>query len=107
MLARRSGCRSGRSTSCCGIEGALAAWPHRSRPGHPPGGRGKGRLSAASVTIVAEAIRDEYLTRQRKPAEAVMRTVRDRYRLGGIKPPTANTVRTWVRLVRAGSAAHA
>ncbi len=76
-------------------------------PRPSPGGRGKGRLSAAAEAIVAEAIRDEYLSRQKKPAEAVVRAVRDRCRLGGIKPPAANTVRTRVRLVRADLAAHA
>jgi putative transposase len=76
-------------------------------PRPSPGGRGKGRLSAAAETIVAEAIHDEYLTRQRKPAEAVVRAVRGRCRVGGIKPPAANTVRTRVRLVRADLAAHA
>ncbi len=76
-------------------------------PRPSPGGRGKGRLSAAAEAIVAKAIRDEYLSRQKRPAEAVVRAVRDRCRLGGIKPPAANTVRARVRLVRADLAARA
>jgi len=47
---------------------------------------------------VAEAIRNEYMTRQKKRAEAVVRAVRDRCRQGGVKPPAANTARARVRL---------
>lgn len=54
------------------------------------GDRGKGRLPATVERIVVEAIRDEYLTRQKKRAEAVVRAVRDRCRLAGTKPPAAN-----------------
>jgi putative transposase len=42
------------------------------------GGRGKTRLPRLTEQIIAEAIRDEYLTRQKKRAEAVVRTARDR-----------------------------
>ena len=76
-------------------------------PRPSPGGRGKGRLPAAAERIVAEAIRDEYLTRQKKRAEAVVRAVRDRCRLAGTRPPAANTVRARVRRVRADLAARA
>jgi len=76
-------------------------------PRPSPGGRGKGRLPAEAERIVAEAIRDEYLTKQKKRAEAVVRAVRDRSRLAGAKPPAANTVRARVRLVRADLAARA
>ena len=76
-------------------------------PRSPGGGRGKGRLPAATEQVVAEAIHDEYLTRQKKRAEAVVRAVSDRCRQRGIKPPAANTVRARVRRVRADLAAHA
>ncbi len=52
-----------------------------------------------------EAIRDEYLSKQKKRAEAVVRAVRDRCRAAGISPPAANTVRARVRRVRADKAA--
>jgi len=72
-----------------------------------PGGRGKKRLPAAAERMVAEAIRDEYLTKQKKRAEAVVRAVRDRCRLARTKPPAANTVRARVCVVRADLAARA
>jgi len=56
---------------------------------------------------VAAAIRDEYLSKQKKRAEAVVRAVRDRCRAAGITPPAANTVRARVRRVRADKAARA
>jgi putative transposase len=71
------------------------------------GGRGKGRLTAAAEQLVTEAIRDEYLSKQKKRAEAVVRAVRDRCRAAGISPPAANTVRARVRWVRADKAARA
>ena len=76
-------------------------------PRSSPGGRDKGRLLAAAERIVAEAIRDEYLTKQKKRAEAVVRAVRERCRRAGIKPPAANTVRARVRRVRADLTARA
>ena len=69
------------------------------------GGRDKSRLSAAAEQFVTEAIRDEYLSKQKKRAEAVVRAVRDRCRVAGIAPPAANTVRARVRRVRADKAA--
>ena len=56
-------------------------------PRPSPGGRSKGRLTAAVEQVVAEAIRDEYLTKQKKRAEAVVRAVRERCRVAGISPP--------------------
>ncbi len=76
-------------------------------PQPSPGGRGKGRLTVTAERIVAEAIRNEYLTKQKKRAEAVVRSVRDRCRQAGTKPPAANTVRARVRRVRADLAARA
>lgn len=76
-------------------------------PRSSPGGRGKGRLTAASDQVVTEAIRDKYLSRQKKRGEAVVRAARERCRLAGIRPPAANTVRARVRRVRADLAARA
>lgn len=83
-----------------GLAASLAPQPS-------PGGRGKGRLAVTVERIVAEAIRDEYLTKQKKRAETVVRAVHDRCRLAGTKPPAANTVRARVRRVRADLAARA
>ena len=69
------------------------------------GGRDKSRLSSAAEQFVTEAIRDEYLSKQKKRAEAVVRAVRDRCRVAGIAPPAANAVRARVRQVRADKAA--
>jgi putative transposase len=74
-------------------------------PQPSPGGRGKTRLPRLTERIIAEAIRDEYLTRQKKRAEAVVRAVRERARAAGIAPPAPNTVRARVRAVRADLAA--
>jgi len=69
------------------------------------GGRGKGRVTARAEQFMKEAIRDEYLSKQKKRAEAVVRAVRDRCRATGISPPAANTVRARVRRVRADKVA--
>ncbi|WP_189379706.1 MULTISPECIES: Mu transposase C-terminal domain-containing protein [unclassified Mesorhizobium] len=74
-------------------------------PQSSPGGRGKARLSRAAEQIIADAIRDEYLTRQKKRAEAVVRAVRERAIAAGITPPAANTVRARVGAVKAELAA--
>lgn len=66
-----------------------------------PGGRGKARLACTVERIIAEAIRDEYLTRQKKRAEAVIRSVHERTKAAGITPPAPNTVRARVRAVKA------
>lgn len=76
-------------------------------PRPSPGGRGKGRLTAAAEQIVAAAIRDEYLSKQKKLMEAVVRNVRERCRVAGISPPAANTVRVRIRRLRADKAARA
>jgi putative transposase len=74
-------------------------------PRPPSGGKGKGRLPHAAETIIAEAIRDEYLTRQKKRAEAVVRAARERCRVAGIAAPSANTIRSRIRAVKSDEAA--
>ncbi len=74
-------------------------------PQPSPGGRGKTRLPRLAERIIAGAIRDESLTRQKKRAEAVVCAVRERARAAGIAPPAPNTVRARVRAVRADLAA--
>lgn len=76
-------------------------------PRPSPGSRGKGRLPAAAERVMAEAIRDEYLNRQRRRAEAAVRAVQERCRAAGIRPPAANTVRARIRRVRADQATRA
>ena len=74
-------------------------------PQASPGGRGKTRLSPAAEQMIAEAIRTEYLTRQKKSAEAVVRAVRQQAKIVGMAPPAPNTVRARVRAVKADLAA--
>ena len=69
------------------------------------GGRGKARLPRAAERIIAAAIQDEYLTRQKKRIEAVVRAVHERSRAAGITPPAPNTIRHRVRAVAAEHAA--
>jgi putative transposase len=85
------------------IYALLRRWRHSGglvatlAPRSSPGGRGTGRLPAATEQILVEAIRDAYLTRQKRRAEAVVRAVRERCREAGVRPPAANTVRARVR----------
>ena len=76
-------------------------------PRPSPGGRSKVRLTAAVKQIVADAIRDEYLSTQNKPMQAVIRTVRERCRVAGISSSAANTVRAHIFRLRADKAARA
>lgn len=81
-----------------GLLSALAPKP-------PSGGKGKGRLPHKAETIIAEAIRDEFLSRQKKRAEAVVRTVRERCARAGIAAPSANTIRSRIHAIKADEAA--
>lgn len=74
-------------------------------PNASSGGRGKARLGRVAERIIAEAIRDEYLTRQKKRPQAVVRAVGERARAAGITPPSPNTVRARVGAVKAELAA--
>lgn len=74
-------------------------------PRPPSGGKGKGRLPHMAETIIAEAIRDEFLTRQKKRAEAVVRSVRVRCSKAGIPAPSANTIRSRIQAIKTEEAA--
>lgn len=74
-------------------------------PRSSPGGRGEARLAGTAERIIAEAIQDEYLTRQKKRVAAVIRAVRERAKAAGISPPAPNTVRARVRAVKVELAA--
>jgi len=62
-------------------------------------GRRRGtRLVRAEVeAIIASAIEDEYLNRQKKKPSEVVEAVRRRCKTGGIEPPHPNTVRKRIR----------
>lgn len=62
-------------------------------------GRRRGtRLGRAEVeAIIASAIEDEYLNRQKKKPSEVVEAVRRRCKTGGIEPPHPNTVRKRIR----------
>ncbi|TCP77410.1 putative transposase [Rhizobium sp. PP-CC-2G-626] len=74
-------------------------------PKPPSGGKGKTRLPFVVETIIGEAIRDEFLTRQKKRAAAVVRAVRERCATAGIAAPATNTIRARVQAIRSEEAA--
>ncbi|WP_244538143.1 transposase [Mesorhizobium sp. YR577] len=74
-------------------------------PKPPSGGKGKSRLPFVVETIICEAIRDEFLTRQKKRAAAVVRAVRERCATAGIAAPATNTIRARVQAIRSEEAA--
>jgi putative transposase len=69
-------------------------------PGRPHGGRGRSRLPEAVERIVADVIARQYLSRQKRKAEAVVREVGRRCRAAGVKAPSANTVRARIAHLR-------
>jgi len=74
-------------------------------PKPPSGGKGKARLPYVVETIISEAIRAEYLTRQKKRAAAVIRAVRERCTAAGVDAPATNTIRARVKAVKLEDAA--
>ncbi|WP_229679122.1 Mu transposase C-terminal domain-containing protein [Dyella caseinilytica] len=61
------------------------------------GGRGQTRLSREQETIIAEAIRSLYLSRQRRRLSAVMRKIQNRCRAAKIASPARNTVQARIK----------
>lgn len=61
-------------------------------PGRSDGGRGGGRLSEAVETVIREAIRSRYLTRQRLSVAAVHREISRACKSRGLPVPTYSTV---------------
>lgn len=62
-------------------------------PNISDGGKGSSRIGKSVEDLLAAVIKEVYLTPQCLTAEAVIREIRRRCRLAGIKPPSANTVR--------------
>ena len=69
--------------------GLVASLMDKSRSG----GRGKVRLSPEVDAIVQQAIKDEYLTKQRKPLAKVHQLVATHCKRAGLKVPHQNTIR--------------
>jgi len=62
-------------------------------PSPSNGGRGKLRINKLSEDIVAQAIEEQYLTKQRKSVAVLMRDIQAKCRRAGLPPPHPNTVR--------------
>ncbi|WP_045689380.1 helix-turn-helix domain-containing protein [Hymenobacter sp. AT01-02] len=61
------------------------------------GGRGKPRLAPEIDAIVQQAIKEEYLTEQRKPLAKVHQRVVSQCRRAGLQVPHPNTIRNRIR----------
>jgi putative transposase len=64
-----------------------------------PRGRklGTKRVSAEVEAVIASAIKDEYLSKQKKKPQQVVKAVMSRCKTAGIEPPHHNTVRKRIR----------
>jgi putative transposase len=69
-------------------------------PVRSQGGRGGTRLPEAVERIVAAAITELYLSRQKLVIESVVAEIHRRCRTAGVRSPTANTVRARIRRLR-------
>lgn len=63
----------------------------------PPGGKGKKRIAPEVDTVIAEVIKKQYLTRQRRSVAVIVREIRKRCKESGYKMPADNTVRARIR----------
>jgi len=61
-------------------------------PIKPSGGRGRVRLAMAVEAIIGDAVEHLYLTAQKPRLSKVLKAVRRRCRLGGLKTPSVNTI---------------
>ncbi|WP_052425198.1 DNA-binding domain-containing protein [Streptomyces fulvoviolaceus] len=61
-------------------------------PGRSSGGRGGGRLSGEVETIVQEALRTRYLTRQRRSVAAVYKEITRQCRARGLRTPSRGSI---------------
>ncbi|GGK52151.1 DNA-binding domain-containing protein [Streptomyces flaveus] len=61
-------------------------------PGRSSGGRGGGRLSGEVETIVQEALRTRYLTRQRRSVAAVCKEITRQCRARGLRAPSRGSM---------------
>ncbi len=63
----------------------------------PGGGKGKARIAPEIDSIIAEVIKKQYLTRQRRSVAVIVREIRMRCKESGYKMPADNTVRARIR----------
>lgn len=70
----------------------------------PSGGKEKGRLPAATERLIADAVADLYLTKQRLRVAAVIEAVNRRCAASGIKPPSSKAVRSRIQALGARAA---
>ena len=71
-------------------------------PVKPDGGRGKIRLETASEAIIGDAVERFYLTAQKPRLSAVVKEIRRRCRIAGLKAPASNTVKARINQLRPG-----
>jgi putative transposase len=77
------------------LSGGLAALvPH-----HPSGGRGQPRVHPIVEDILAQVIRDEFMTTQKVRASQLMLTIGARCRRAGLPTPHENTVRARIQAI--------
>ena len=69
-------------------------------PVKPDGGRGKIRLETASEAIIGDAVERFYLTAQKPRLSAVVKEIRRRCRIAGLKAPASNTVKARINQLR-------
>jgi len=69
-------------------------------PAKPTGGKGKARLEGAIEAVINEAVERFYLTAQKPRLSAVVKEIRRRCRLEGLKPPALNTVKSRLSQLR-------
>jgi putative transposase len=65
----------------------------------PSGGKGRARLTPAIEAVIGETIEHYYLTAQKPRLSAVVKAIRRRCRLTGIKSPSVNTVQARIRIL--------
>ncbi|MGH6816663.1 MAG: hypothetical protein ACREC6_13270 [Hyphomicrobiaceae bacterium] len=74
-------------------------------PPRPRGGKGKSRLDAAVDAVIDEVIQRLYLSAEKPRPSKVVTEIRRQCRLHGKKPPSENTVKVRINLVRPDRAA--
>lgn len=63
----------------------------------PVGGKGKRRTAPEVEALIADVIKEQYLTRQRRSVAVIVREIRMRCKESGYKIPSDNTVRARIR----------
>jgi putative transposase len=62
-------------------------------PIKPSGGRGRARLAPAIEAVISDAVEHVYLAAQKPRRSAVLKAIRRRCRLMGLRTPSVNTIR--------------